>query len=304
MSQTTQAPKKDKPEVLFIEVADKRDSGFVRDGTEGTKFEERLNCPGKLVVPSYSFRHAYDKEKDEYYNEEIQYIKGQREISVMKQRELGLKPNPKQDKIVIEKGHMTIAREGANIGLFDYMKSAFWNVSNPDRSENASGLYRVVDLTRIEEEINERDVLINEAVGLVYTLQTKKNGEYVYQEARIDAMCELFAVTAERYASKITALAGMAKMYPKDFLEKVAIFEQTSATTVTHALQLSVIKFEGNVAIYVKKDKIIKDLGLAKMTHDQKIEELASFLRSKDGYEANQELTAEVEHAMELKNQE
>ncbi len=305
MSQTEQTlPKKEKPRVIFIEVADKRDSGFVRDGTEGTKYEERLNCPGKLVVPSYSFRNAYDDVQKEYYNEEIQYIKGQREISVKKQREQGLKPNPKMDKIIIEKGHMSIAREGADIGLFDYMEKSFWNVSNPDRSPNASGLYKVVDLTKIEEEINERDLLINESVAMVYTLQTKKAGVWVYQESRIDSFCELFNVSAERYASKITALAGIAKMYPKEFLEKVAIFEQTSATTVAHALQLSVIKFEGNVAAYVKKDKIIKDLGLAKLKHDEKIEELASFLRSKDGYEANQELTAEVEHAMELKNNE
>ncbi len=305
MSQTEQAlPKKEKPRVIFIEVADKRDSGFVRDGTEGTKYEERLNCPGKLVVPSYSFRHAYDEVAKEHYNEEIQYIKGQREISVQKQREKGLKPNPKMDKIIIEKGHMSIAREGADIGLFDYMEKSFWNASNPDRSPNASALYKVVDLTKIEEMINERDLKINEAVAMVYTLQVKKGGEWIYQEQRIDSFCELFNVSAERYASKITALAGIAKMYPDEFLDKVAIFEQKSATTVAHALQLSVIKFEGNVAVYVKKDKIIKDLGLGNMKHDQKIEELATYLRSKDGYEANQELEAEVEHAMEVKNNE
>lgn len=305
MSQTEQArPKKEKPKVIFIEVADKRDSGFVRDGTEGTKYEERLNCPGKLVVPSYSFRYTYDKVKDEWYNEEIQYIKGQREISVQKQKEQGLKPNPKMDKIIIEKGHMTIAREGADIGLFDYMEASFWNVSNPERSPNASGLYKVVDLTKIEEAINERDLLSNEAVAEVYTLQTKKAGVWVYQEQRIDSYCELFNVAAQSYASKITALAGIAKMYPKEFLEKIAIFEQTSATLVSHALQLNVIKFEGNVAAYVKKDKIVKDLGLEKMKHDEKIEALATYLRSKDGYEASQELTVEVEHAMEIKNNE
>ncbi len=305
MSQTEQAPpKKEKPRVIFIEVADKRDSGFVRDGTEGTKYEERLNCPGKLIVPSYSFRHAYDKVEKEWFNEEIQYIKGQREISVAKQREKGLKPNPKMDKIIIEKGHMSIAREGADIGLFDYMENSFWNVSNPDRSENASALYRVVDLTKIEEQINERDILGNEAAAEVYALQTKKGGVWVYQEQRIDSFCELFNVTATSYASKITALAGTAKLYPKEFLEKIAIFEQTSATLVSHALQLNVIKFEGNVAAYVKKDKIVKDLGLEKMKHDEKIAELATYLRSKDGYEANQELTVEVEFAMEEKNKE
>ena len=297
MPPVTTTPKREKAPVIFIELADKRDSGFVRDGTEGTRFEERLNCASKFIIPSQGWRAV--EENGSIVHEEIRYIKGQREISVAKQKAQDIKPSPKSlaDKIIVEHGSMSIAREGSTIGLYDYLKSVFYNESSENRSPNASALFRVIDLTKVEEEINERDMLINEAVGFVYTLQTKKGGEYIYQEEKINSYCELFNVSAERMPSKITALAGLAKMYPKEFLEKIAILEQSSATLVTHALQLNVIKFETNTAIYIQKNKIIKDLGIGKMSHGDKVNKLAEYLRTKDGHEAYNELMAEVDFA-------
>ena len=75
------------------------------------------------------------------------------------------------------------------------------------------------------------------------------------------------------------------------------ILEQSSATLVTHALQLNVIKFETNTAIYIQKNKIIKDLGIGKMSHGDKVNKLAEYLRTKDGHEAYNELMAEVDFA-------
>lgn len=297
MSATAIAKKK--APVMFVELYDMRDSGFIRDGTEGTKHEAKLTSSSKFIVPNQSWKAIENKETGELEHHEIQWIKGHKEILVQKHRELGIKGNLKTDKLIIEDGHMSIAREGKDIGLYDYLENCFYNASNPNRSEGASKLFKVVDLTKVEEEINERDLLVNEAVAMVYTLQTKKGGAWVYQEDKINSWCELFNVSAERFASKITALAGMAKMFPKDFLDKVAKFEQESATLVAHALQLNVIKFEGNTAVYISKDKIVKDFGVGKLKHDEKIAELATFLRSKDGHEAEAELKAEVEFAKE-----
>lgn len=297
MSETT-VVKREKAPVMFVELYDMRDSGFVRDGTEGTKHEQKLTSSSKFIVPTSSYK-AYRDKDGVLRHQPIQWISGCDEILVTKQRELGLEKNLKKDKIIIEHGYESIAREGKDIGYYDYMMECFYNFSNPNRSEGATPLFKVVDLTKIEEEINERDMLENEAVGMVYTLQVKKGGEYIYQEERINALCELFNVTAERMPSKITALAGMAKLYSKDFLDKIAKFEQASGSLVTHALQLNVIKFEGNTAIYIAKDKIIKDFGVGTMKKDEKIEALATFLRTKDGHEANLELNAEVEVAKE-----
>lgn len=289
------AKESSKVETIFVEVYDKRDSGFIRDDTEGTQFEERLNCPSKLNIPNVSFRRG----KDGKSNERIRYISGENEIVVSEQKKLGIEPNPsaKTDKIVIENGSMTVANEGAAMGLFQFLQECFWNETNPNRSDKATPLFKVIDLNKIEEENNENDLAENEAAAFVYSLQVKKGDVWVYQEERINALCELFTVFAERPSSKISALVGLARLAPKEFLNKVKIFEQTAATMIAHALQLNVIKFEGNTAMYLIKDKIIKNLGAGDMEQPDKIETLSQYLRSADGSEAYHELTAEVEHA-------
>lgn len=288
-----------KPPTIFIEVYDKRDSGFVRDNTEGTKYEQRLDCPSILNIPNVSFRKAADGVR----NEKIRYISGEDEISFEVQKKNGIEPSPsaKTDKIVINNGSASITREGSLVGQYDFLMNCFWNASNPNRSERATKLFKVIDLTKIQEEKNENEIIRHEARGFVYELQEKKGGVWVYQTERINALCELFNVYAELPASKIEALAGMATIDPKNFLDKVKKFEQTVSTMVLHALQLDVIKFEGNTATYIAKNKIIKNLGAGNMKQESKIEELAIYLRTKDGYEAFQELKAEVEFAKEKK---
>lgn len=291
---------KDKVETIFVEVYDRRDSGFIRDETEGTPFEERLNCPSKLNIPNVSFRRGTDGKT----NERIRYIAGENEIVMSEQKRLGLEPNPsaKTDKIVIENGNMTVANEGSTMGLYQFLNECFWNHTNPKRSDKATPLFNVIDLNKIEEQNNELDMLQNEASAFVYGLQLKKGDVWVYQEQRIDALCTLFNVFAERYPSKINALVGLARLAPKEFLDKVKIFEQTAATMIAHALQLNVIKFEGNTAMYLIKDKVIKNLGAGALKQDEKIEQLSQFLRSSDGSELYHELTAEVENAKNKKD--
>lgn len=296
MAETTS---NEKVQTIFVEVYDRRDSGFIRDQTEGTPFEERLNCPSKLNIPNISFRKASDGKS----NERIRYILGENEISLQRQKELQIEPNPspKTDKIVIENGTMTVANEGSTMGLYAFLNDCFWNATNPKRSDKATPLFKVIDLNKIEEQNNEQDMLEMEASAFVYALQIKKGDVWVYQEQRIDSLCTLFNVFAERYPSKINALVGLARLSPREFLEKVKIFEQTAATMVAHALQLNVIKFEGNTAMYLIKDKIIKNLGAGTMKQDEKIEQLSQFLRSSDGNELYHELTAEVENAKNAK---
>lgn len=294
-------PREEKVPIILIEVYDRRDSGYVRDNTEGTKHEERLSGPSKLNIPNVSFRRRPDGKS----NEKIRYIFGEDEISVEMQKKMGIEPNriANTDKIVIENCSMSVAREGANIGLYDYITSTYYNATNPDRSDRATKLFNVVDVNKRQEEKNEIELVRHEAKSFVYTLQEKKGKEWVYQEERINALCELFQCYGELMSTKIELLSNQAAVDPKNFMNKVINFEQTISTHVAHALELNVIKFEGNTAIYIGKNKIIKNLGAGKIGRDQQIEQLAIYLRTKDGYEAMQELVAEVNHAKQIKSE-
>ena len=301
------ASKKVKAPILFIELVDQANSGFVLDGTRGTPNETQLRAPGIRFIPNEGYRrgHRIDivngKEKEVFFNEKIRYIKNEEIIVVSEQKRLGIEPSPlaREDKIPIEKGFATIVREGSSIGLYDFIFDSYYNDSNPHRSEKATALYRIVELDKQNERINEDELVAADAVKVVGSLyqKTGKNA-YVYHEEKIDAICEMLAIVAETYASKIRALMSLAKQQPDWFLDKVTKLEQTTITLITHALELNVLRFNNNTAEYVTKDKVVKSLGAGKLSHDQKIMRLGDFLRTAEGHEAHMELQAEVEVAM------
>jgi hypothetical protein len=317
--------KEEKPPVLYIEVFDRRDSGFYLDsngvpaGTRGTKFEMGIDCPTACFIPNVGYRKGYkplidrvtnkpviDKETGEVkmqaYHEPIRYIKHQTEISIEKQKALGIVPHrsAQEDMIEIKKGNMTIVREGAHIPLYDYILEAFYNSTNPDRSPGAAKIYKVVELGKEEEELNEEDILMADALKFVARFYQKTaKGKFTYNEEKINGLCELFAVFGETMSGKVLALNSLAKLDPANFLEKAEKFEQVTITEITHALHLNVIRFKDNVVEYVEKEKVLGSLGTAKMSHEKKIEKLADLLHTPEMKAAYEELQLELEIAQE-----
>jgi hypothetical protein len=317
--------KEEKPPVMYIEVFDRRDSGFYLDsngvpaGTKGTKFEMGIDCPTACFIPNFGYRKGYKpvvdretgkaiidketgKQKMQAYHEPIKYIKEQTEISVERQKALGIVPHRagQEDMIEIKKGNMTIVREGSHIGLYDYILDAFYNATNPDRSPSAAKIYKVVELGKDEEEMNDDDILMADALKFVARFYQKiGKGKYKYNEEKINGLCELFTIFAETMSGKVTALNALAKDDPEAFLAKATKFEQVTITEITHALQLNVIRFKENVMEYVEKEKVILSLGTGKLSHDKKIEKAADMLHTPELKASYEELQLELEIAQE-----
>ncbi len=314
----------EKSPVLYIEVFDRRDSGFYLDsngvpaGTRGTKFEMGIDCPTACFIPNVGYRKGYKPlidrvtnkpvldEKGEIkmqaYHEPIRYIKHQTEISIEKQKALGIQPHrsAQEDMIEVKKGNMTIVKEGAHIPLYEYILEAFYNASNPDRSPGAAKIYKVVELGKEEEELNEEDILMADALKFVARFYQKTaKGKFTYNEEKINGLCELFAVFGETMSGKVLALNSLAKLDPSEFLKKAEKFEQVTITQITHALHLNVIRFKDNVVEYVEKEKVITSLGTAKMSHEKKIEKLADLLHTPELKAVYEELQLELEIAQE-----
>lgn len=296
---------REKAPILYIELCDRRKSGFILDGTHGTPHEVELDSPTARFIPNTGFRLAKGKnpetQEDEFYNEEIRYIKNQREISVARQKQMGIEPRRAslEDKIILEKGNMSVAREGSYISLYDFLSQVFYSEQAKGRPENLQPIYRIVEIDEEADEINEYDTLVADAIQFVKQFYQKvgKN-DYKYNEDKIDSLCQLFAVFAETYSQKVTALNGIAKMNPKDFLEKAVRFEQTTITEISHGLQLDVIRINKGTAEYVGKEKIIKILG-EKLKREKQIEQLSDWFRTSEGNEAYTEFRAELEAAKE-----
>jgi len=297
--------KEEKAPVLYIELFDRRGSGFILDdGNRGTQKQTEIDCPTAEFIPNFGFRRGVKKVngKEVFYNEQIRYIKEQTEISVEKQKELGIVRSRagKEDMIEVKKGSFTVAKEGSFIGLYDYLMESFYNADNPDRSSTATKIYRVIKLGEEEEGMNEDDILMADAIKLVAKFYQKvgKN-KFTYNEEKINALCELFTIFAETMPGKIAALNGLAKIDPKTFLEKAAKFEQVTITEIAQALQLNVIQIKDNVLQYVDKEKIILSFGTAKLSREKQIEKAADLLHTPELKAAYEELQLELEIAQE-----
>jgi len=301
----------EKPKVIFIELVDQQDSGFIQEDTQGLPTQVQLRAPTVRFIPNEGRRRGVkvdDKGKKIYYNEAIRYIKNETIISKDEQKRLGIEPSPekREDLIPIEKGYATIVREGAAVGLFDYIMDVFYNEDNHLKHPNkATKIFRVLEVDKQAEEINEQEMIAADALTYIATLYDKlgKN-QYKYKEDKINAICELFAIVAETMPTKTYAIIQFAKKFPREFLVKVQKLEQTAITEVIHGLELSVIRFEKNMAEYVSKDKVIKSLGTGTYSKDKQIEMLADYFRTPDGNTAYTEFRAELEAAKEkaLKN--
>lgn len=294
--------------VLFIRLCDQRPSGFILDdGKRGTPDQTQLTAPLARFIPNFGFRQSEKteirdgKKVTTKYNEPIRYIKEQMEISVERQQTLQIQRSraAKEDMIEVRRGEFSVAREGSWIGLYDFLKQAFYNKSNPNRSQRASAIYEEILPGAKEQELNEYDMMLADAIKFIGKFYQRTAKGYSYREEKIDALCELFAVYAETFAGKITALNAMAKGDPKGFLEKAEKFEQTNLANVAHALQLNVIQVKDGVVAYVDKEKMIMHLGSAPMSSTAQIEKIAELLETPDFTAAKEELLFELDCAKE-----
>lgn len=291
----------EKFETIFLELVEKRNSGFVKQGTEGTAFHEELNCPNIRWIPVSGFRAVQEEQNGKKITvyKEIRWIKNCNTIEKDEQERRGIKSQPFEDKIPFEKGFATVVRNGSTISLYDYLKDVFYNENSESRPETADAIYRVMEIDKKAEEIDESDIEMADAIKLVASLRTKVGSKdsitYKYNEDRLNALCSICAVHADSPATQFHALMSLAKVRSRWFLDLVVKFEQTILTEATHALELEVIRFDGNTALYTDEDKVIKNLGTGNLSRETKIERLSDYLKTREGNEHLTELRAKIE---------
>ncbi len=293
---------KEKAPVKYYELVEKKGSGFIMDGTGGTAYQQELNTPSIRWIPTKGRTSVLAEDGKTKAFKEIRYLNGCDTIDIDQQKAKGFVERPFEDKIGMENGFMSVAREGNSINLYDYLEKSFYNLDNPDRPESATAIYREVKLDKKAEVLLDEDELITRAKSLVYELRLNtgnKKTPYKYNEDRINAICRLVNVWDETPERKLIHLIQKANQNPKEFLEIVEKSEQTVITEVSHALEMNLIYFEGNTAQYTEEKKIIFAIGSGKFTQDQRIEQLASWFGTEEGNPALTEFRAKLEVAKE-----
>lgn len=294
------AAKKEQVPVKYYEIVDRKDSGFIMDGTGGTPYQQQLTAPSIQWISEKAMT-AVHKDGTKHYVP-IRYINRCDTIDPIEQEKRGFVPNRFEDKIPIENGFFSVEREGATIGLYDFLEAAFWNQDNPDRPDNVQARYREIRLDKKAVALLDEDEILTQAKSLIYELRLNTGNAktpYKYNVDRIDAICRLVNVWDETPERKLILLLQKATQFPKEFLDTVVKAEQTVITEVSHALELNVINFDINVAQESEGSKIIYTVDGEKLSQEQKIEKLAAWLSTEAGNAALTKMRAQLEIAKE-----
>lgn len=292
-----------KPEVMYLEVFDKKDSGFVMDGTENTPAPEMLNAPTTLWIPSDGVRSEM---KDGIRHDlKIRWINGVSELNPEIQDKRGFKPNRYEDKIVFEKGFAVVVREGSTMGLFDYLKNVYYNADAPNRPSSVKPLFKTMQVDKVAEGISDHDEMVHEAMGIVLSLRIKtgdNKNPYKYNEERINALCQVLQIGGgDSPATKLHALTSLAKARPDSFVKLVSKFESTVVAELSQAVELGVVKIEGNSFLFAEGGKVLYSIGQGNFSVPAKIEKGADFLKTKEAAALLTELRARIEVAQNNK---
>lgn len=296
----------DKVPTMYLEVVTQGDSGYVRDDTKGTAHEEKISCAEVTFVPNVGkMAEEIVDEKGtgtgRFKNVPIRYIKDCPYIKVSDQKTHGYEKNTiaTNDAIVIKKGKAIIKEEG-DLALFSYIKNVFYNLSAPNRPRTAKAIFKVVEVEKNVSVINEGKFLQAKAIMFVETLVLKTGNTYKYKEDKIDnILTALSLFGGDNYSDKIRVLTDHAEKNPKTFLDIVSKMDNITITEVSHCLELNVIAFEGNSAVYVEGKKLVGIVNAEAKSTAKKIDALAELLQTPEYAQAYTELRAKLEIAQE-----
>lgn len=278
-----------------------KSSGFIKEGTAGTANPEEIKFPKNRRIQNKSVRYVKDAEGITQA-EKIRYLNGVNIIEEETQKAKNYLPNPHDDVIDFKNGLFSVSNFGSTVGLFKFMREHAANGSNPNRPADDRFEVIFTELKPSEEatKSSDHDFLIAETLIYLKNLRVEKGGEYIYQEDRIGLLATEFGVHGDSAAIKLTALVEIAKMNPLKFLDIAKKSEQVALIEVNHALDLKVISFDGNTAMYVDKNEKIKSF-TGNLSDDKKRVQLANWFKTVDGEEAYKVFKVELEAARDAK---
>lgn len=281
-----------KDSVLVIELTDRRDSGYVKEGTQGTIFEQRLNSPSARRIKTTSVV----KQSDGSYRQ-IRHIAGCPTIFVDEQDAKGYKPNGIEDNIWIENGSKTIVNLGRTMSMYRYLKACEFNGTNDQRPEGAEVMFKELNIQEeAKKELASQDVSMRAFDMTVGLATATKDGKWIFEEERIDYMCNLFLIAGlESYEEKVLGLRALAAARPKYFLDLIGDTRSNTRAHIGQAIQYKVLDISGPHASFVANGaNIIKFNSKEK---NERIDQLVDYLLGKKGEDSYQTLLAATEQA-------
>lgn len=280
-------------EVLTLELTNRQNSTYMREGTERSPNPEFLDAPGNYFLKNISV----EKQPDNSYKK-LRYIAGCDTPYADEQDKMGVKPNPAQDQIIFKKGVLFVPRSGRTVGLYEFLQKCEFNQNNKNRPEHAEPIFREI---REQEQAREvlNDIYVKkEALDMVFALGSKVGNEYNWDTAKIDSLCLLFALPPiESYDKKVETLMQIADAKPQLFLATIANRNKSVLIDIADAQKHNVLSLAGGSASLTATNT--KILNFKSKDKNSQTEELADYLNSQKGTTDYKTLRMQLEMAKE-----
>lgn len=276
-------------------------SGFEREDTLNLPEDQKVRIihPKRRVIINESVvRTESTKNPGTFVNVPTRYIYNQEVIIKENQEKENMSTSLINDKIVFINGLITVPKDGAYVGLYEFLTTHAQNISNPDRLDSLQPIFREIKPAADAHDKNVNDLLQAQAMGIILKLVKQKGDAYEYQEEQINSLCSIFGTYAETPQQQVSALMAIAKAKPQDFLNAAKEGEQVVAIEIKHAIKLKLIGIVGNIIAYNEgENPKIKEFSNAQNTDEKKFTALGNYFQKVEGKEAYELFKARLEAA-------
>lgn len=280
-----------RPEILILELLDRRASDMVLEGSEESGMPIVLDGPGARKIISTS--HVVDA-KGEY--REIRYIKGAKSIYVDEQEKANVKPHPSRDEIWFRGTSMTVVNAAPDKNLYEYLLNCAYNLNAPRRPDHYPAVFKTIDTAKVSENTLDQMILQSEAVQLVTGLRERTSTGYEYDTEKIGFLCTLFNIEPmDDDADRMRALLSIAQAEPMKFLNTMADRTKEIRIDVLSARKFNVLSIDNDQASLTKTGANFYDF--ESTSENERVDELVYYFLSQIGEKYYNEMLLELRDA-------
>ena len=212
-------------------------------------YKLKAGKPTASTVPTTDI--IYDKSKNQ--NVEIRYAPGESSIVVSEQSE-----KVRREPIIFRNGILMVPKENAT--LISYLETSNYNLSNPDRRTDITGIYEILDRTQDYKKVNNAELLKAEIITAVMKTPLDK----LLQVARVYGIDIDTDVDEIKHNLKSRALRD-----PKRFHEILNSEATGAKSLILEAKARNILKVKGQSISWVKSGGVIVNapLGIKAVDH-------------------------------------
>jgi hypothetical protein len=265
------------PKSAIYTLIDRRNSDFVREGTEKTSNPEYLNAPRLMIIPNTSVMNVM--EKGMIKNIPIRHLYGCDTIILKEQQDANVQviPGNEVDQIVFKNGILIVSPEGDTAPLYKFLESCIDNDGAPNRGKKYPATFRREYPEKEAEKKLIEKTIVAKASTLVSDLYYQNAKGMQFDEPKIDFLCFVLNIRASTYIDKTNVLMDLAREKPKQLIEAFNEKMDQMKMSIAEAFTVGALTYKKEEAILTNNSETTPIYTFEKGTNEDEKSRLLSY---------------------------